>query len=68
MSKMSELHAELQRFDVLLNDLQDGINELVSSKKEGDYFVALMSIAYHPDYEDHPLSIFARKALNGETM
>lgn len=66
MSKMSELHAEFKRMDALLDDLQDGIMGLTNSKKEGDYFVALMNIANHPDYDDtHPLVQIARNALNG---
>lgn len=68
MSKMSELHAELKRVDDLLGQLEDNISEMFHSKREGDYFVALMNIANYPSYEEHPLSIMARKALNGEPV
>jgi len=69
MSKMSELHAELKRVDDLLDDLESNISDIIRSKKEGDYFVALMNIANHPDFDDdHLLVRIARKALNGEPL
>jgi len=69
MSKMSELYAELKRVDDLLDDLESNISDIIRSRKEGDYFVALMNIANHADYDDtHPLVQIARKALNGEPL
>ena len=65
MSKMSELHAEFKRMDELLDQLEDNVRGIVSNK-EGDYFVALMNIANHRDYDEtHPLVQIARNALNG---
>jgi hypothetical protein len=68
MSKMSELHAEFKRVDDLLGQLEDQVLDVTRGAKQGDYFVALMNIANHADYDDtHPLVQIARKALNGES-
>ena len=71
MSKMSELHAELKRVDDLLGQLEDQVMDVTRGAREGDYWVALMNIAYHPTLQDHPLAEIAKEVLekhNGTTQ
>jgi hypothetical protein len=63
MSKMSELHAEFKRVDDLLGQLEDQVLDVTRGAREGDYWVALMNIAYHPVHQEHPLSAIAKEVL-----
>jgi hypothetical protein len=63
MSKMSELHAEFQRVNDLLEQIEDQMLDSTRGAREGDYWVALMNIAYHPTHQDHPLAEIAREVL-----
>ena len=63
MSKMSELHASLANVQSIMDAIDLQASEAVRREREGDYWVALMNIAFHPSYEEHPLSIIARNVL-----
>jgi hypothetical protein len=67
MSHMSDIHAELRRMDALIDELEARALERIQDTRAGDYFVALMNIANHPEFDDkHPLVKIARDALNLE--
>ena len=63
MSNMADLHA----ISELLKDLEsiDTIPEpeRIRREREGDFWVALMNIAYHPNAEENQLSLIAKEVL-----
>jgi len=63
MSKMSELHAAIHAVQSQMDAIDFPVSEVARREREGDYWVALMNIAFHPTYEEHPLSIIARNVL-----
>jgi hypothetical protein len=63
MSKMSELHASLANVQSIMDAIDFPVSEVARREREGDYWVALMNIAFHPAYEEHPLTIIARNVL-----
>lgn len=71
MSKMSELHASLANVQSIMDAIDFPVSEVARREREGDYWVALMNIGFHSEYQDHPLSKIARDVLenhNGTTV